>query len=207
MEMLDSKWKKVTFPVTRKRESSHMCARQTRMLSNQRLPPFQPVFTASLNLVTGQNKRKSVFPPGCALRSASDGLHRRIANTSKRTWGTSVSLRGPRYSGSKPQRRFSRGKNIKDAESLDKLMLRGGGNAPPSSSMNCSGASRTQRHAHGISRHASEKPAHPKHAGCLVPSRVPLCLTGQREHFSISSPHLVPSTEPETKFQGADWAN
>lgn len=42
MEMLHSKWKKVTFPVTRKRESSHMCARQTRMLSNQRLPPLQP---------------------------------------------------------------------------------------------------------------------------------------------------------------------
>lgn len=155
-----------------------MCAQQTRMLSNQQLPRFQPVFMASLNLVREQNRRKELFLP--AVRSAlpvSDGLHRRIANTSKHTCGASVSLQGPRCSGSKPQTRFSGGeKNFKDAESLDKLMLHGRGNgpAPRSGEGRPFQLRREPRHAHshalGISRHASEQIEHPKHAECLVPS-------------------------------------
>lgn len=52
------------------------------------------------------------LPPGSARPSVSDGLHRRIANTSKHTCGACVSLQGPCYSGSKPQTLFSQGEEL-----------------------------------------------------------------------------------------------
>lgn len=107
-----------------------MCARQTRMLSNQRLPPLQP---GVYGVAKPRNRAEQteISLPSRLCASVGVGW---ITPPYSRYIKTHVAppspFGGPRYSGSKPQRRFSRGKNIKDAESLDKLMLRGGGNRP-----------------------------------------------------------------------------
>lgn len=166
------------------------CDTRARLLAHVRTANPHVIKSAAASVPTGvygvakpRNRAEQTeisLPPGCRFLSVSDGLHRRTANTSKHTCGASVSLQGPRYSGSKPQTRFSRGDELQRRSKFRQVdALRPRKPASPleqrgthlrASSLNCSGASRTHSHAHGISRHACEQIEHPKHAGCLVPS-------------------------------------
>lgn len=98
------------------------CDRRTKVLAHVRTANPHVIKSTAASVPTGvygvakpcnrAEQTEKGLPLGCPLLSVSDGLHRRIANTSKHTCGASVSPKGPRCSGSKPQTRFSRGEEL-----------------------------------------------------------------------------------------------
>lgn len=142
------------FPSTRERKFSHMCATTNPHVIESTAAPFSTgVYSGPLNFVTEQNQRKWLFLP--AVRSCQCRMdYTAIQHVHQNTHVVPPSP----FRGRRPVARSRRlgplgGKNFKDAQSLDKLMLHGRGtvrslgaakNSPPSSSVSRSCASRTQ---------------------------------------------------------------